>query len=584
MNKKYKQSKKSLKNSPILFEDDEIGTSSSDEVKVIKLAATPRSKSYVDHSTPIKNRCNIDCGDSPDMNYNESPLEPLTQHPPNEVGWDYQRIIKKDEGAKSPISMEISRTPKRSVLLPKKRNSNSPLLYKPLKKKLIQEEQQEHMAGFMAELKAIEMKAKQIGEKNTEVVSNAKDETESRLIVELDSQPTDCSDIKLQVSAIQNESSIEDTMDIKKSYNALLDDSIEDIMVLCSQEVEAKEYGNTKMQYNNSSQEKSMSPDASLEKTCITLFKENQRSLNNNERLIGDKNSPTNKKESGSLEIPDDSFDEFFVGIDDKDIGKSNQVPIDNSCKSVGQNSKTNGNNKSVGASTLNSQKNSSQNKFFQSKNSTYIALPKGSSATNNYTNNFQTSNASVQNKVINTKASFGYLNKNYVRNNNSSGYESQTQNSDSNSSISTKSSNTRLFKAKSYSDSNFLHQNNSNNNIGNNYKSNSNFNLNSAQQEKEQIKSSVSQNVKSNYYDSNYTLQGKSWRRIQSSSSIDKSIIDQQSNVHRISNCDRSQLLSTAADIERKRQEAIMKREAKLKIKFDHMSLKRSIQRPIKR
>jgi hypothetical protein len=556
---------------------------------MIKLTTTPGSKSYTDHSTPIQNRCKMDC-DSPDLTYNESPIEPLTQHPPNEVGWNYQRIILKEDDVKTPISMEISRTPKRSVLLHKKRNSNSPLLYKPLKKKLIQEEQQEHMAGFMAELKAIELKAKKIGEKNSEVPSKFTNELESQLIIELDSQPIDYSDIKLQVSAIIDESPPKENINLKKSYKALLDDSIEDIMVLCSQEVEAKEFGIKRKHCttsNNTSQEKNClrtSPDSNLEKMCENLSQENQQSLNNNEQFIGDIISPPNKKDSGSLEIPDDSFDEFFVGIDDKDIAKNgnNNFSINNLYKSVVQNNKFNTKCKSA-TSTIASKINTIQNKFFQSKNSSYITLSKGISATScNYVNNSQSSNALVQNKVINTKASFGYLNKNYVRNNNSSGYESQTQNSDSSNSI--KSNNTRLFKAKSYSDSNFLHQNTSNNNIGNSYMSNSNFNTHLIKQQKEQSKNSVNQNVKSNYYVTDCTLQNKSWRRIQSSPSIDKSNIKQQSNVNRLSNNEGSQLLSTAAEIERKRQEAIMKREAKLKMKFDHMSLKRPIQNPIKR
>ncbi|XP_003426941.1 uncharacterized protein LOC100680074 [Nasonia vitripennis] len=593
MNRKWKEKKqKEPKNSPVLFEDEENGTSSSDEVKKSKLA-TPNSsqtKTYSGHSTPIQKKA--DTSEFPEIHYNESPIEPLTQHPPSEVGWDYQRPINKDEEEVNvPNPMEITKTPKRGVLLAKKRNSNSPLLYKPLKKKLIQEEQQESMAGFVKELKAMEMKAKEMKDKKGEKFeTQPKTEdrpVESQLVVEMDTQPSDDSDIKLQISSPQQG---EISM-AAKNYDVLLDDSIEDIMIMCSQEVEAKEFGNqknqpvteTKNQPNaNVSKEKisvKPSPNSSLEKMFSNLAKENIQPLNNTDKFVSDtssKSSSVSKVDSASLEIPDDSFDDFFGEIDDRDFSKNVNSDIQIGSSTNKLINKPSAKSVSTISSTVTSSKTAtSQNNTLQSKPSIFVQTKNTALATYNCISDTQASSASVQTKVINTKANFGYLNKESyaVRNTNSSGFYSQMQTS------LTTNNDARLFKSKSYSDSNFQQRNSVTNFVNN---STSNLGI-SADQYKGQSMTSIYQNSKSTHCTTGSAGESKSVRRIQSSSSLgNPNTYDNVSQRSSVNSSGRSQ--STPAEIERKRQEAIMKREAKMKSKLNNPTLNRPPQSSIKR
>lgn len=526
------------------------------------------------------------------MDYNESPIEPLTQHPPSEVGWDYQRPVSKEDDINSPNAMDITKTPKRGALLSKKRNSNSPLLYKPLKKKLIQEEQQESMAGFMKELRAMEMRAKEIKDKKgekSETLPKTEDNTESQLVVEMDSQPSDDSDIKLQVSVNAEESFHQGKITTAmKNYTALLDDSIEDIMVMCSQEVEAKEFGDQRNQpvvetknqpIADASKEKmplKPSPNSSLEKMFKNLAKENVQPLNNTDKFISDtssKNSSTSKGDSASLEIPDDSFDDFFVEIDDIDFCKNvnSEIQIGSGANKSSAKSMS-----TINSTVPSSNTATSQNNNLQSKASTYTVQTKNMAlATYNCISDSQASSASVQTKVVNTKANFGYLNKESyaMRNTNSSDLYSQSQSSK------TTSNDARLFKSKSYSDSNFQ-QRNSVTNFGNT-RSTSNLGI-SANQQKGQSMTSIYPNSKSSYC-TGLSAGSKGVRRIQSSSSLGNpntyNNISQRSSVNSSS---RSQF--TPAEIERKRQEAIMKREAKMKTKSNNPTLSRPTQNSIRR
>ena len=557
----------------------EVSTSSPDEVRRNRLLTTPKSKLMSGHSTPIRNKIKTDSSDSPELVYNESPIEPLTQNPPNEVGWDYQRPIGKEDDVKITDSIDISRTPKRNHLLSKKRNSNSPLLYKPLKKKLIQEEQKQVIAGFMAELKAIEINAKKIGEQNTDP-QKTDTEQESQLIVEMDSQPSDESDIKLQVSANTDESPGQSKIAVtNKNYEALLDDSIEEVMVMCSQEVEAKEFEMQKAQNiippqqysSNSSREKSSSRtslNSSSEKVPSNKSKENVQPSNGN--IFNDmssKSSSSSKAESGSLEIPDDSLDELFVEIDDKDFMKSanTETHINSVNKTVKSSNKSYTKSSSTAVTSGTTSKSSAtQNKFFQSKG-IVSAQP-------------QSSSVSIQNKIVNTKANYGYLNKNYVTGSSNSKISLKSENTHNNY----KNNETRLFKAKSFSDSSFLHQSSGSNNLG--HRSHSNLNMNSGIQQKPQYQNSVFQNSGSSY-SCNSGSENKTWRRVQSSLSISKSNESTQSTQQstKLNSRGGSQLF-TPAEIERKRQEAMMKREAKLKLQLTNQQIKRPMHNSVKR
>lgn len=121
-----------------------------------RLTPTGRLDSLNGHSTPIK--MSDKSSDSPEIAYSESPIETLTQHPPNEVVWDFQHPFGRENDLRSYSSFDVNRTPKRSAFISKRKNSNSPLLCKPLKKKLIADERKENMKQFMEDLQKVNQK------------------------------------------------------------------------------------------------------------------------------------------------------------------------------------------------------------------------------------------------------------------------------------------------------------------------------------------------------------------------------------------------------------------------------------------
>ncbi|KAL7306521.1 hypothetical protein TKK_0001218 [Trichogramma kaykai] len=516
MNRNWKQATKEVPESPNLFDDDDLDASSSDEIKVIKSGG---SQTKAGHSTPIQNRLNKPDSESPDLHYNDSPIEPLTQHPPNEVGWDYNRP--KDD-SNSPDSKDISQTPKRSFLLAKKRNSNSPLIHKPMKK-LMQEEQKVYIADFVAQLQAIQSNVKTVETKCNETQS-AVDDAESQLIIETHSQPSDDSiRLQLQVSAIESPKNVDKSPELckgirKNLHSALCDDSMEDMMVICSQQIEEKEFGQ--------------------EKNCVSKKSGHSSERINSSNLSLLKNV-SSKTDSKSLEVPDDSFDNIFLEINDEDIIKSKETKpeinvIDTSNKTLSKSS-----NSTVNSAT--SSKVGTTNKFFVSKNLENVETSKTKTTSiYSYSKHKTTSKVVVQDKICNANASFGYLNKNTIHKNNSDSISKSPNIFDHDNNGKPKES--KIFKAKSFTY----------------YDLQSNKNSFMQQDEKIPRQHSMSSNI-SNYTrsdtnNSNSSYQdNRAWRRTQSGSSI----MSRQSGV--------SQTLSTPEEIERKRQEAIMKRKAKL-------------------
>lgn len=524
-----------------------MGTTSPDVVKA-KSCVTPHSKRLTDHSTPIRNKV-----DSPEINYIESPInEPLTQHPPSEVGWDYRHSLKNSEDGNAQNNMD-SCTPKRSTnyLLSKKRNSNSPLLYKPVKKKLMQEKQreQQNMENFLSVLKQIESKAKQRKD-NDEVSKKTDSSAESQLDIDME-VVSDDSDMKLQVSANTNESPGQGKNEKVqvKSHNALLDDSIEEMMVLCSQEIDPKEFG---VKENQKIPVLCTIPENSSETSGNKSSKENIQPSNSIERLINisDVSSKNSSKSNKSESFPDDSFDDCFAEINDKEIllnDKIQKVVVHNKPSSV-----------TIGNTVPKSSE--SQKKFFQSRGSALDKKNETAINSNYVKNCIPNDKVFKQTKVVNENASYGYLNKDYVRNGNSSISNVAAQNSISNDS--------RLLKAKSFSDSNFLQHSHQSQTFD---RSRSNLNINQTNYQKQNKNSE-------GYGSSSLSYENKGWRRTNSSSSITYS---QYSSVNRLTNSEGSQSTSTPAEIERKRQEAIARRQKKMN---NGTSQSRPLQLPIKR
>ncbi|XP_029045523.2 uncharacterized protein LOC114877300 isoform X1 [Osmia bicornis bicornis] len=199
------------------------------------------------HSTPIlKKEYVYDIEDSPEIDYHYSPISlPCTQDGGNEISWDWQTTSSKNSYSNKPQS-NLNETPKRTKQLQKKRNSFSPLLQKPLKRKQIKMENIENIGKLTAELKALSERMKDMQQNCNNHVTENKDggecESENKLLIGFDTEIND--DIMIQV--VDNHKSNVDTIainnNIKKSssYEDLFDDSIDDSMVRCSQEIEEK--------------------------------------------------------------------------------------------------------------------------------------------------------------------------------------------------------------------------------------------------------------------------------------------------------------------------------------------------------
>ncbi|XP_031845675.1 uncharacterized protein LOC116432651 [Nomia melanderi] len=207
------------------------------DTEVDPLKTTSESR-FSGHSTPIsKKGYAFDIEDSPELDYHCSPISlPCTQDG-NEVAWDWQVPTTKS----SKPQTNLIETPKRTKQLQKKRNSNSPLLQKPLKRKQMRMQNIESIGKFTAELKALTEKMKSLQENN-----DVQAEQQSKLLIELDSENNEDVLEVLEVD-MNNDKHMVKTMTVnnndKKNINIedLFDDSIEDgTMEKCSQEVEEK--------------------------------------------------------------------------------------------------------------------------------------------------------------------------------------------------------------------------------------------------------------------------------------------------------------------------------------------------------
>ncbi|XP_076656995.1 uncharacterized protein LOC143361461 [Halictus rubicundus] len=211
--------------------------------KSIKLEAevsSPKNTSELrlsGHSTPIRRKeYTYDPEESSELYYNCSPIsQSCTQDGGNEIAWDWQVSVPKSSNDQSKPQANLVETPKRTRQLQKKRNSNSPLLQNPLKRKQIKIENMENIGKLTAELKALTERMKNI-QGNSEVQT----EQESKLMIELDNESD--TDFMMDDSADNHKPKLTVANADKKdrNYEELFDDSIEDSMVKCSQEIEEK--------------------------------------------------------------------------------------------------------------------------------------------------------------------------------------------------------------------------------------------------------------------------------------------------------------------------------------------------------
>lgn len=204
------------------------------------------------HSTPIRkeNRAS-NMEDSPELDYRYSPISmPCTQENGNEVAWEWHTPVKKGSQDKLKLGNNL-RSPKRTQLVQKKRNSNSPLLHKPLRKKQVKMADTEDIGKFTAELMALNEKIGSIQQNNNNDCNNAfdiKDALNSKLLIESDNDsnndimaegvPDDKVEEKKEIDSVNNITN--NNFENHPNYLDLFDDSLEDSMVKCSQEVEEK--------------------------------------------------------------------------------------------------------------------------------------------------------------------------------------------------------------------------------------------------------------------------------------------------------------------------------------------------------
>ncbi|XP_011352583.2 uncharacterized protein LOC105288203 isoform X5 [Ooceraea biroi] len=138
--------------------------------------SSPQSREHPVSSTPLRKMQSTNAEESPDLDGYPSPIFPCTQEGGNEVAWDWQSSLNKTPEGRSKKQKAQFETPKGTKLLQRKRNSNSPLLYKPLKRKTIKMEHMENIGQFAAELQALNEKVRFIKQtdKNSDVLIEEK--------------------------------------------------------------------------------------------------------------------------------------------------------------------------------------------------------------------------------------------------------------------------------------------------------------------------------------------------------------------------------------------------------------------------
>lgn len=190
------------------------------------------------HSTPIRQKpSSDDAEDSSNLDYSPNPiLLPCTQDGGDEVAWDWQNSLNKTPNSRNNKQIVQSETPKGTKLFQRKRNSDSPLLCKPLKRKTIKMESIEHIGQFAAELQALSEKVRIIKQ-------NDQNDLEDSIKEESITVNTTNNE-KVKSNIVDNkENCTAETNIINKrsaSYDDLFDDSIDDSMARCTQEIEEK--------------------------------------------------------------------------------------------------------------------------------------------------------------------------------------------------------------------------------------------------------------------------------------------------------------------------------------------------------
>lgn len=203
---------------------------------------------YLGPSSPKKSKVTSESNnDLSESNYNDyNDVFTLTQDKNQDVSWDWNG---------TPKSKKNDRTPKRSKLVQKKRISNSPLLYNSTKRKIIRKDNTNNLDKLKADMIALQATITQ--EKNASNsraeqsnngnhINNNSDNDDDDLDIpeelEFDDDFNDESVlvVSLPVDSLPAPANIHGAGDDKKNENIddMFDDSMNDTMIRCSQEIE----------------------------------------------------------------------------------------------------------------------------------------------------------------------------------------------------------------------------------------------------------------------------------------------------------------------------------------------------------
>ncbi|XP_008550583.1 uncharacterized protein DDB_G0287625 [Microplitis demolitor] len=233
--KKYKKGsessdkKKSASNTLVSNDDN----NKVDETTKEKVNSTP--------STPKKSKPPDSSSETPDSDYHD--VFSLTQDKSIDVTWDWNSTPSRKKNN--------DRTPRRSTLIHKKRTSNSPLLYNPTKRKIIRKDNSNDLDKLKADM--IALQATIALETN---LSNSADESSAGQSNNINNDGDGDKDVDIPEEFkfdddFNDESvlvvSLPDTVIAKDSdvgknndIDDMFDDSMNDTMIRCSQEIEEK--------------------------------------------------------------------------------------------------------------------------------------------------------------------------------------------------------------------------------------------------------------------------------------------------------------------------------------------------------
>ncbi|KAK0182923.1 hypothetical protein PV327_001008 [Microctonus hyperodae] len=301
-----------------------------DTTEVVDLTEEPNV--YVEQGTPVRH----DVSTQQDyFNYDYHSFLPQTQDGGIEVTWDWHSPGANkniESNGRNSRTHEIcnSSTPKRSTDIHKKRISNSPLMYKPLKRKLIKIEKTDEIDKFKAELIALSEKIKK-GEDMENLANELEDDDKTELPRNMNFRDPHNDENDIVVCDENTEFLMQNNNSENQNFDDFFNDSLNDTMIKCSQEIEERlniapvkdkerEYSSTAIHNKN---EKSSVP-----KYCYSsLTYMNKYKFDND---IATKFNSTNGRETTLIKHKSDLG--MFKNVIKTTIPSSNTAPI------VGQN------------------------------------------------------------------------------------------------------------------------------------------------------------------------------------------------------------------------------------------------------